>query len=123
MPSVETFILMRCFQGIGIGGSIVTSFVLTIEYCGLNHRETITAIYHIPVSLGQISTAVVSYLIRNMSTYQLIISIPACLCIFIYCLILESPKWLMDNDHITKATKIMMKICKLLVLCIYFNII
>lgn len=104
---------MRCFEGLGLGGAIVTGYVLCIEYSGLSHRETITALYHLPINLAHMTLAGISYLLRNMDHYMLAISVPVLICSLVYFCIAESPKWLMDNGNVEKSARCMTKICKL----------
>ncbi|XP_059061162.1 solute carrier family 22 member 3-like isoform X1 [Achroia grisella] len=112
MPTAASFIVMRCIEGIGVGGAIVTAYVLCIEYCGVRHRETITALYHVPINLSHITLPGVSYLLRHCDEFQLALSIPVFLIVGFKWLIMESPKWLMDNDHIEQAAMVMEKLSK-----------
>lgn len=113
MPSVGLFCLMRCIEGIGVGGAIVTAYVLCIEYCGVMHRETITALFHIPINISHMSLAGISYLLRHCDELQLALSIPIFLFVGLQWLVMESPKWLMDNDYLDEAIAVMEKIEKL----------
>lgn len=112
MPTDSLYILMRCIEGIGVGGAIVTAYVLCIEFCGLRHREVVTALFHVPINLSHMTLPGVSYLLRNCDEFQLALSIPIFLFVGLRWLILESPKWLMDNDHIEKAAIVMEKVSK-----------
>lgn len=112
MPTAPTFILMRCIEGLGVGGSIVTAYVLLVEYCGKGYREMVTALYHIPINISHLSLAGISYLLRNCDHFMLAISIPTIFCVFLYCLTYESPKWLIDNEKYARATFVMQKIAK-----------
>lgn len=113
MPNIEAFITMRCLEGFGLGGTIVTSYVLVVEWCGPKHREVITAIYHIPINIGHISLAGVSYLLRHCDEFQLAISVPIFLFVFLYWICQESPKWLIDNQEVDKTVKVMGNIARL----------
>ncbi|XP_075972387.1 solute carrier family 22 member 3-like [Anticarsia gemmatalis] len=112
MPTVTTYTVMRCLEGVGVGGAIVIGFVLLIEFCGTKHREMVTALYHIPINIGHISLAGMSYLMRDCDVLQLGLSLPVFLCVVIWFLVYESPKWLMDRGNIPKAAKVMQKISK-----------
>ncbi|XP_031762963.2 solute carrier family 22 member 1-like [Galleria mellonella] len=112
MPTAGSFIIMRCIEGIGVGGAIVTSYVLCVEYFGVRYREMITALFHIPVNLGHITLPGVSYLLRDCDEFQLALSIPIFLFVGLRWLIMESPKWLMDNDRIEEAAMVMERLSK-----------
>ncbi|XP_026326577.1 solute carrier family 22 member 3-like isoform X2 [Hyposmocoma kahamanoa] len=101
MPTITAFTCMRFFEGMGIGGSIVTSFVLCVEYSATVHREYITALFHLPLNLGHISMVGVSYLLRDFDNFQLAISLPIFLLVPLRWLMMESPKWLLDNAKLT----------------------
>ncbi|CAH0668707.1 unnamed protein product [Spodoptera exigua] len=113
MSTAPTFIAMRCIEGAGIGGAIVTSYVLLVEYCGLGYREMVTALYHVPINVSHMTLAGVSYLIRDSDILQLAISLPVFLCLALWCMIMESPKWLLDENKLDKASEILEKIAKL----------
>ncbi|KAF9411525.1 hypothetical protein HW555_009717 [Spodoptera exigua] len=112
MSTAPTFIAMRCIEGAGIGGAIVTSYVLLVEYCGLGYREMVTALYHVPINVSHMTLAGVSYLIRDSDILQLAISLPVFLCLALWCMIMESPKWLLDENKLDKASAILEKIAK-----------
>uniref|UniRef100_A0A2H1W143 SFRICE_037312 n=1 Tax=Spodoptera frugiperda TaxID=7108 RepID=A0A2H1W143_SPOFR len=112
MPTAPTFILMRCIEGAGIGGAIVTSYVLLVEYCGVSYREMVTALYHVPINVSHMTLAGVSYLVRNSDMFQLVISIPMFFCLLLWCMTMESPKWLLDENRVDRASEILIKIAK-----------
>lgn len=91
---------MRFFEGLGIGGSVVTSFVLCVEYSATVHREYVTALFHLPLNLGHVSMVGVSYMLRNMDHFQLAISLPIFLLVPLRWIMMESPKWLLDNGKL-----------------------
>lgn len=113
MPTTASFIFMRCIEGIGVGGSIVTGYVLCVEYCGTRYREMVSALFHVPINMSHMTLAGMSYIFRHCDTLQLVLSLPMFLCVTLWCIGLESPKWLMDSGNVTKATVVMEKIAKL----------
>ncbi|XP_004928130.1 solute carrier family 22 member 1-like [Bombyx mandarina] len=112
MPNIGSFIFMRCIEGLGAGGAMVTAYVLCIEYSGVNDRETVSALFHIPVTFSHITLPAVSYFLRDCNQFQLAISIPLYAFVTLTWLLLESPKWLMDNGRIDDAAMVMNKIAK-----------
>lgn len=112
MPTIVTFIFMRFLEGYGVGGLIVTGYVLLVEYCGVKQREFVTPIYHVNFNVGHMVLPGISYLLRNFIHFQIAVSLPVFLFVFLYCSVYESPKWLMDSGQIDKAAAIMTKIAK-----------
>ncbi|CAB3241227.1 unnamed protein product [Arctia plantaginis] len=112
MPTAVSYIIMRCLEGIGTGGAIVTGFVYIIEYCGTRYRDIVAALYHIPLTIGHVTLAGVSYLLRNYNKLQLALSVPMFVVALSGLLIHESPKWLMDSGKIDKAAEVIKKIDK-----------
>lgn len=113
MPTISTYSFIRVLEGLGIGGTIVSGYVLCVEYCGVKHREVVTALFHIPLNIGHMSLAGISYLLRDCDDFQLAISIPLFFFISMKWCVLESPKWLMDSNQINKAALAMERISKL----------
>ncbi|CAK1551537.1 unnamed protein product [Leptosia nina] len=107
MPTIASFTFMRCLEGIGCGGAIITAFVLCIEYCNLRHREVITALFHIPSNISHITLPGISYLFRHCDDFQLALSIPVFFFLSSWWLVMESPKWLMDNGKVDGAVAVM----------------
>ncbi|KAL0883589.1 hypothetical protein ABMA27_015740 [Loxostege sticticalis] len=112
MPEPSLYTTMRTIEGIGVGGAIVTAYVLCVEFCGLRHRESVTALFHIPINISHVSLAGVSYALRHCDEFQLVLSIPVFLFVGMKWLVMESPKWLMDNNHVDKAVAVMERIAK-----------
>ncbi|XP_047519664.1 solute carrier family 22 member 8-like [Pieris napi] len=113
MPTIAVFSFIRSLEGIGCGGAIITAFVLCIEYCNLTHREVITALFHIPSNVSHITLPGISYLFRDFDDFQLAISIPVLFFLCSWWLVMESPKWLMDNYKVDRAVAVMEKIGKI----------
>lgn len=113
MPTAVSYIIMRCLEGIGTGGAIVTGFVYVVEYCGTRYRDIVAALYHIPLTIGHVTLAGVSYLLRNFNQFQLALSVPMFAVALMWVLLYESPKWLMDSGKVDKAAKVIKKIDKL----------
>lgn len=113
MPTMASYIFIRILEGIGIGGAIVTGYVLCVEYCGVKQREVVSALFHIPLNIGHMTLAGISYLFRDCDEFQLAISIPLFFFISMKWCLLESPKWLMDSNQIEKAALVMEKVSKL----------
>ncbi|CAH2231223.1 jg21230 [Pararge aegeria aegeria] len=109
MSTAAAHILIRSIEGIGTGGAIITSYVLCIEYSGVRYREIVTALFHIPLNIGHLTLPGISYLLRHCDEFQLAISIPVFFYVGMRWMVMESPKWLMDNDHIDETVVAMEK--------------
>ncbi|XP_039746218.1 solute carrier family 22 member 3-like [Pararge aegeria] len=109
MPSAAAHILIRSIEGIGTGGAIITSYVLCIEYSGVRYREIVTALFHIPLNIGHLTLPGISYLLRHCDEFQLAISIPVFFYVGMRWMVMESPKWLMDNENIDETVVAMEK--------------
>ncbi|XP_049872502.1 organic cation transporter protein-like isoform X2 [Pectinophora gossypiella] len=101
------FTALRFLLAVATGGTMVTSFVLTMELIGAKYRETVGIIYQIPFNLGHLSLPLFGYYLRDWSTFQLAISLPSILFLSYYYLLPESPRWLMTAGRTDEAVKIM----------------
>lgn len=113
MPTAGTYIVVRTIEGWGVGGSIVTVYVLLVEYCGPSYREMVTALFHVPINISHLCLAGVSYFLRDCDVFQIAISIPVLLCCVLFKVTYESPKWLADSGNYDKSFLVMQKIAKL----------
>ncbi|KAL4716177.1 hypothetical protein ACJJTC_013954 [Scirpophaga incertulas] len=101
------FTALRFLLAVATGGTMVTSFVLTMELIGAKYREAVGIIYQIPFNLGHLSLPLFGYYLRDWSTFQLAISLPSVIFLSYYFLLPESPRWLMTAGRVNEAVKIM----------------
>lgn len=106
------FTVLRFLLAVATGGTMVTSFVLTMELVGPQYRESVGIIYQIPFNLGHLSLALFGYYLRDWDKFQLAISLPSILFLSYYFLLPESPRWLLTKGKHTEAVKIMEKAAK-----------
>ncbi|XP_047531434.1 organic cation transporter protein-like [Vanessa atalanta] len=113
MPEYWSFTVLRMFLGTAVGGVMVVSFVLLMEFIGCVHRETLSIIFHIPFIIGHIVLAVFGYYIRDYVHFQISISAVSLAQLFYTCVLPESPRWLLSRNKTFKAIKIMEHIAKI----------
>ncbi|CAH2982624.1 unnamed protein product [Chilo suppressalis] len=101
------FTALRFLLAVATGGTMVTSFVLTMELIGAKYRDTVGIIYQIPFNLGHLSLPVFGYFLRDWNMFQLAISLPSVLFLSYYFLLPESPRWLLTAGKTEEAAKIM----------------
>lgn len=104
---------MRFITAMATGGTMVTSFVITMEIIGAKYREVMSVVYQIPFNLGHFTLAVFGYFIRDWRTLQFALSIPSILLLSYYWLVPESPRWLFTVGRLEEASKIITKAAKM----------
>lgn len=70
-------------------------------------RTPVGIIYQIPFNLGHLTLAPIGYFLRDWRHQQLVISIPSLLLISYYCLLPESPRWLLTMKKEEEAVEMM----------------
>ncbi|KOB70676.1 putative organic cation transporter [Operophtera brumata] len=93
------FTTLRFFLAVATGGTMVTSFVLTMELIGAKYRDTVGILYQIPFNLGHLTLPLFGYFLRDWSSFQLAISLPSILFLSYYFLLPESPRWLLTAGN------------------------
>ncbi|CAH0752514.1 unnamed protein product [Diatraea saccharalis] len=101
------FTTLRFLLAVATGGTMVTSFVLTMELIGAKYRDTVGIIYQIPFNLGHLTLPLFGYYLRDWNMFQLAISLPSVLFLSYYFLLPESPRWLLTAGKTEEAAKIM----------------
>ncbi|VVD00493.1 unnamed protein product [Leptidea sinapis] len=101
------FTALRFILAVATGGTMVTSFVLTMELIGTRFRATVGILYQIPFNFGHLLLPFFGYFFRNWSHFQLAISMPSILFMSYYYLLPESPRWLLTVGRVDDAVKIM----------------
>lgn len=113
VPSFWMFCVMRFITAMATGGTMVTSFVITMEIIGKKHRELMSVLYQIPFNLGHFTLAIFGYFIRDWRTLQFALSIPSIILISYYWLVPESPRWLFTVGRLDDASNILTKAAKM----------
>ncbi|XP_047515957.1 organic cation transporter protein-like isoform X1 [Pieris napi] len=101
------FTTLRFFLAVATGGTMVTSFVLTMELIGTKYRDTVGIIYQIPFNLGHLSLPLFGYFLRSWNHFQLAISLPSIIFLSYYYLLPESPRWLLTVGKDDEARTIL----------------
>ncbi|CAH4034033.1 unnamed protein product [Pieris brassicae] len=115
LPDYWSFTIVRMFLGLSVGGIMVVGFVLIVEYVGGAYKDSISALFHIPFTLGHILLALFGFLIRDYVHFQLGISLATIVLLMYICILPESPRWLMATGKILRAIKQMERVAKMLV--------
>ncbi|KOB67323.1 Organic cation transporter [Operophtera brumata] len=95
LPDFWSFTIVRMILGFAVGGVLVIGFVIVMEYVGNLHRDVVSALIHIPFSLGHITLALFGLLITDYMYFQLIISGTTVVLLIYICVLPESPRWLL----------------------------
>ncbi|XP_041980013.1 organic cation transporter protein-like isoform X2 [Aricia agestis] len=103
------FTTLRFLLAVATGGTMVTSFVLTMELIGTKYRDTVGILYQIPFNLGHLTLPVFGYFLRSWDKFQLAISLPSILFLSYYYLLPESPRWMITAGRSEQAVKILKK--------------
>lgn len=106
------FCVLRFLLAMATGGTMVISFVITMEIIGKNYRELMSVLYQIPFNLGHFTLALFGYYIREWRHLQLWLSIPSVILLSYYWLVPESPRWLFTVGRLEEAGKILEKAAK-----------
>lgn len=80
-----------------------------MELVGINYREVISVMFHIPFNLGHLTLPLFAYFIRDWSSLQLALSIPSVVLISYYWLVPESPRWLFAVGRVDEAVAVLEK--------------
>ncbi|XP_030027819.2 organic cation transporter protein-like [Manduca sexta] len=113
LPDFWSFTIIRMFLGVAVGGIMVIGFVMVMEYVGNESRDVVSALYHVPFTIGHMTLAVFGYFIRDYMYFQLAISL-SCIFLLIYiCVLPETPRWLLATGKTFDAIILTTKIAKI----------
>ncbi|XP_014369438.2 organic cation transporter protein-like [Papilio machaon] len=112
LPDFWSFTIIRMFLGISVGGIMVIGFVLLMEYVGIMYRDALSALFHVPFTMGHIALALFGYYIRDYTHLQLAISVVNMVLLFYICFLPESPRWLLAINKSSKAIALMERVAK-----------
>ncbi|XP_049846933.1 organic cation transporter protein-like [Schistocerca gregaria] len=109
VPWYPVFLAVRFLLAIVTGGTMITSFVLCMEILGGKWRMIVSTLSHIPFSLGHMSMVGFAYFARDWHNFQLLISLPSVVLLFYWCVLPESPRWLLAVGRTKEAGAILEK--------------
>lgn len=110
VPDYWTFTFFRFFVGMSVGGTMVTGFVIVMEFVGTEYRDVISALYQVPFNLGHMMLPVFAYFFRDYSDFQLSISVPVIILLSYFFLIPETPRWLIAVKRTEEAITVLERV-------------
>lgn len=113
VPDYWSFTFVRFLVGMSVGGTMVTSFVIVMEFVGAQYRDVISALYQVPFNLGHMLLPVFGYFCRDYSVFQLSISVPVIVLLSYVILVPETPRWLIAVNRTEEAITILERVAKM----------
>lgn len=106
------FIFCRCMIGVGVGGTMLCSYIYIIEFSGKSFRSQATGLHDLSYISGYFSLAVIAYFIREWRYLQLVTSVPWVFIAIYFWLLPESPRWLITVGRKKEAIILLTHIAK-----------
>lgn len=113
IPEFWTFTFVRFLVGMSVGGTMVTGFVIVMEFVGTQYRDVISAMYQVPFNLGHMLLPVFGYFLRDFTHFQLGISLPTIILLLYFILIPETPRWLIAMKRTDEAITTLQQVAKM----------
>lgn len=113
MPDYWAFTILRMFLGASVGGVMVVGFVVIIEFAGSKYRDTLSALYQLPFTVGHMLLPLISYYFNDYRYYQLAISLSCSILLLYICLLPETPRWLLAMSKVEKGIQIIKTVAKM----------
>ncbi|KAI8492349.1 hypothetical protein Bbelb_298020 [Branchiostoma belcheri] len=112
-PNFTAFVILRLFVGVSSLGIYIVSFVLACEIVGPSRRTLVGTVDYVFFVLGYMLEAGLAYLIRTWTHLQLAISLLSVLWIPLWCVVTESPRWLLAKGRTEEARGIVEKMAEM----------
>lgn len=106
------FVALRVFIGIGCAISSSSYYMLLAEVMDPGIRGVVQMAYLGVFAIGMMILPGMAYLINDWAYLTLAISLPSIVCIAFYCLIPESPRWLILKGRLEDAYTVLRSIAK-----------
>eukprot|EP00058_Branchiostoma_floridae_P006628 XP_002592116.1 hypothetical protein BRAFLDRAFT_59470 [Branchiostoma floridae] len=111
-PNFTAFVILRLFVGVSSMGIYLVNFVLACEIVGPSRRTLVGTVDYVFFVLGYMLEAGLAYLIRTWTHLQLAISLLSVLWLPLWCVVTESPRWLLAKGRTEEARAIVEKMAK-----------
>ncbi|KAK5852635.1 hypothetical protein PBY51_006487 [Eleginops maclovinus] len=105
-PNYVTLLVFRALYGFGVKGGWVAGYVLITELVGVEYRRTVGVLYQMFFSVGILILPLLAYFITDWRWLQVAITAPYFVFLSYYWFIPESPRWLLSQNHKSKAVEI-----------------
>lgn len=109
IPEVISLEAARFTTGVFIVGLYMIIFVISVEHVGSSKRTLVGVILNIIYTLGEILTGAIAYFVRDWRTLCLLLSSVLWPTIFYWCVLVESPRWLILKKRYAEAETIFRK--------------
>ena len=133
IPNFEIFLVFRFFTAMGgVGEYLLVSIISIIftydqivsavfslgmtymlELCGRNWTTFVGLGYEFFWVIGWLSLGALAYVLTNWRHLIMATSAPGLLVVFYYCILLESPKWLLSVGRVEDAERITRRMARL----------
>ncbi|KAJ8250504.1 hypothetical protein COCON_G00224260 [Conger conger] len=103
------FSILRFFTGLGLTGISIITYVLSIEWVGIENRAFIGVLGSMSWSLGNMLLAGFAYLVNEWRFLVIVITSPLGLAVLTWWWLPESARWLLVNGKVKRAHRYLMK--------------
>ncbi|GLV31843.1 uncharacterized protein CBL_07603 [Carabus blaptoides fortunei] len=104
-PWLWLYMVLRCLSTIATGGTMLTGFILLMEFTAMKYRTVVGVLFQLPFHLGHASLGLIGYLLRDWHHMQMAVSLPQILLLSYFCILPESPRWLMALGRVDQVVK------------------
>lgn len=107
-PNITCFLVSKFLLNVFVGGGFLTAYTIYTEFMGEKWRQNLAITQNIPYTMGHMALGGFAYLYRNdWRWFQITISLPTMLCLFLYLFIPESARWYLSVGKTEKAIKVL----------------
>lgn len=106
-PGYISFILLRFFMSVSITFASTCCFVLSMEVFGTQYRAIAGGLYWLFWAVGFSILPGISYFIRDFQKLQIALAAPMLSTWCYVIIVLESPRWMVTNNHWKKSEEIL----------------
>ncbi|XP_059154041.1 organic cation transporter protein-like isoform X2 [Physella acuta] len=112
VSSFIQFAIMRFFTSFFLIGVYLSTFILAMEIVGPSKRKFIGIVINYVWCLAGFVQTAAAYGIRDWQFLHLLLSVPSAVMLSYFCLVPESPRWLVNVGRVKEASDIVRKIAK-----------
>ncbi|GBP94351.1 Organic cation transporter protein [Eumeta japonica] len=110
--SYAQYVIVRLVMGLVSVSVVYAAFVLAVELVGGKWVTVAGVCNFFPLPVAYIIVSLLSLVLPNWRDLQLALSLPGCLLIFLWCVLPESPRWLLSMGRTQEAKAILEKAAK-----------
>lgn len=112
-PLFESYLFFRVLGGVSLGATMSGLYIWCIEFFSERKRPAGAIIVNLGFDFGALLLPLMDYYMKSTVSIDITFTVMACVSIFLFCLLPESPHWLVTNQKDEEARSVLTSMARI----------